>query len=68
MKVKPLRDGVLLRRIEEQEVKKGGIIIPDTAKEKPQTDPDRRWKSLVKNTGNNKAEKKWRKHEKKLMY
>jgi len=36
MKVKPLRDRVLLRRIEEQEAKKGGIIIPDTAKEKPQ--------------------------------
>lgn len=42
MKVKPLRDRVLLRRIEEQVVKKGGIIIPDTAKEKSQTDPDRR--------------------------
>ncbi len=36
MKVIPLHDRVLLRRIEEQEVKKGGIIIPDTAKEKPQ--------------------------------
>ena len=36
MKVLPLHDRVLLRRIEEQEVKKGGIIIPDTAKEKPQ--------------------------------
>jgi len=36
MKVIPLRDRVLLKRIEEQEVKKGGIIIPDTAKEKPQ--------------------------------
>jgi len=36
MKVKPLHDRVLLRRIEEQEAKKGGIIIPDTAKEKPQ--------------------------------
>jgi chaperonin GroES len=34
--VKPLRDQVLLRRIEEQEEKVGGIIIPDTAKEKPQ--------------------------------
>ena len=34
--VRPLHDRVLLRRIEEQEVKKGGIIIPDTAKEKPQ--------------------------------
>jgi chaperonin GroES len=36
MKVIPLRDRVLLKRLEEQEVKKGGIIIPDTAKEKPQ--------------------------------
>lgn len=36
MKVIPLHDRVLIRRIEEQEVKKGGIIIPDTAKEKPQ--------------------------------
>jgi chaperonin GroES len=36
MKVIPLHDRVLLRRIEEKEVKVGGIIIPDTAKEKPQ--------------------------------
>jgi len=36
MKVTPLYDRVLLRRLEEREVKKGGIIIPDTAKEKPQ--------------------------------
>ena len=36
MKVKPLRDRVLVRRLEEQEQKMGGIIIPDTAKEKPQ--------------------------------
>jgi len=35
MKVVPLHDRVLLRRLEEQEAKKGGIIIPDTAKEKP---------------------------------
>jgi chaperonin GroES len=35
MKVIPLQDRVLLKRLEEQEVKKGGIIIPDTAKEKP---------------------------------
>lgn len=34
--VKPLADRVLVKRIEEEEVKKGGIIIPDTAKEKPQ--------------------------------
>ena len=36
MKVIPLHDRVLLRRLEEKEVTKGGIIIPDTAKEKPQ--------------------------------
>jgi len=35
MKVTPLYDRVLLKRAEEQEVKQGGIIIPDTAKEKP---------------------------------
>ncbi|OFV87673.1 MAG: co-chaperone GroES [Acidobacteria bacterium RBG_16_70_10] len=33
--VKPLRDRVLVRRIEEPEQKVGGIIVPDTAKEKP---------------------------------
>jgi chaperonin GroES len=36
MKVRPLHDRVLVKRTEEQEVKRGGIIIPDTAKEKPQ--------------------------------
>ncbi|MEE9229534.1 MAG: co-chaperone GroES [Acidobacteriota bacterium] len=36
MKVKPLYDRILVRRIESKEQKKGGIIIPDTAKEKPQ--------------------------------
>ena len=36
MKVHPLYDRVLLKRLEEQEVRRGGIIIPDTAKEKPQ--------------------------------
>ena len=35
MKIKPLYDRVLVKRIEEKEQKKGGIIIPDTAKEKP---------------------------------
>ena len=35
MKVKPLHDRVLVKRIESDEVSKGGIIIPDTAKEKP---------------------------------
>ncbi|MBT3295087.1 MAG: co-chaperone GroES [Verrucomicrobia bacterium] len=36
MKIKPLGDRVLVEPVEETEVAKGGIIIPDTAKEKPQ--------------------------------
>jgi chaperonin GroES len=36
MKIRPLHDRILVERLEEGEVKKGGIIIPDTAKEKPQ--------------------------------
>jgi len=36
MKVRPLHDRILIKRIEEKETVKGGIIIPDTAKEKPQ--------------------------------
>jgi len=36
MRFRPLHDRVLVRRIEEEEKTKGGIIIPDTAKEKPQ--------------------------------
>lgn len=36
MKIKPLADRLVIRPVEEQEAKKGGIIIPDTAKEKPQ--------------------------------
>jgi chaperonin GroES len=35
MRVKPLHDRVLVKRLEENETVKGGIIIPDTAKEKP---------------------------------
>jgi chaperonin GroES len=35
MKVRPLHDRLLVRRIEEKETARGGIIIPDTAKEKP---------------------------------
>jgi len=35
MKVKPLADRILVKRLEEEEKTKGGIIIPDTAKEKP---------------------------------
>ncbi len=36
MKFRPLHDRVLVRRVKEEEKSKGGIIIPDTAKEKPQ--------------------------------
>jgi len=36
MKIRPLHDRIIVKRMEEQEVKKGGIIIPDSAKEKPQ--------------------------------
>ena len=36
MKIRPLHDRVIVKRIEEEEITKGGIIIPDTAKEKPQ--------------------------------
>ena len=36
MKVRPLHDRLVVRRIEEKETSKGSIIIPDTAKEKPQ--------------------------------
>ena len=36
MKIRPLQDRIILKRIAEEEKSKGGIIIPDTAKEKPQ--------------------------------
>ena len=36
MKIRPLQDRVLVKRLEEEEKTSGGIIIPDTAKEKPQ--------------------------------
>ena len=36
MNVRPLSDRVLVKRLQEEETTKGGIIIPDTAKEKPQ--------------------------------
>jgi len=36
VKIRPLQDRVIVKRIEEEERSKGGIIIPDTAKEKPQ--------------------------------
>ncbi len=36
MKIRPLQDRIIVKRIEEEETSKGGIIIPDAAKEKPQ--------------------------------
>jgi chaperonin GroES len=36
MKIRPLQDRVIVKRVAEEEKTKGGIIIPDTAKEKPQ--------------------------------
>ena len=36
MKIRPLHDRVLVKRLDEEDKTKGGIIIPDTAKEKPQ--------------------------------
>lgn len=36
MKIQPLADRILVKRIDADEVKRGGIIVPDTAKEKPQ--------------------------------
>ncbi len=36
MKIRPLQDRILVKRIDEEETSKGGIIIPDSAKEKPQ--------------------------------
>jgi chaperonin GroES len=35
MKIRPLQDRIIVKRLEEEEATKGGIIIPDTAKEKP---------------------------------
>ncbi len=36
MKIRPLQDRIIVKRVEGEEKSKGGIIIPDTAKEKPQ--------------------------------
>ena len=36
MTIKPLQDRILIRRLESEEDMRGGIVIPDTAKEKPQ--------------------------------
>jgi len=35
MKIRPLQDRIIVKRMEEEEMTKGGIIIPDSAKEKP---------------------------------
>lgn len=51
MKIQPLQDRLLVERIEEEEVREGGIIIPDTAKEKPQ-------KGKVKEVGTGKRDEK----------
>jgi chaperonin GroES len=48
MKFRPLQDRILVQRIEEKETVKSGIIIPDTAKEKPQ-------EGIVKAVGNGKV-------------
>jgi chaperonin GroES len=36
MKIRPLQDRIIVKRVDEEELTKGGIIIPDSAKEKPQ--------------------------------
>jgi len=43
MKIRPLQDRVIVRRLEEEEKTKGGIIIPDTAKEKPRKGKSSLW-------------------------
>ena len=43
MKIRPLHDRILVKREEEKEAKKGGIIIPDSAKEKPRKAQSSRW-------------------------
>ena len=48
MKIRPLHDRILVTRVAEQEVGRGGIIIPDTAKEKPQ-------EGMVVSVGNGKV-------------
>jgi chaperonin GroES len=48
MKIRPLQDRILVKRLEGEEKTKGGIIIPDTAKEKPS-------EGLVKAVGNGKV-------------
>ena len=43
MKIRPLQDRVIVKRVAEEEKSKGGIIIPDTAKEKPQEGRSSPW-------------------------
>jgi len=43
MEIKPLGDRVLLKPMEEEEKTKSGIVIPDTAKEKPQKEKSWQW-------------------------
>ena len=49
MKIKPLNDHILIQRVEPKDVVKGGIVIPDSAKEKPQ-------EAIVKAVGPGKLE------------
>jgi co-chaperonin GroES (HSP10) len=54
MKIRPLHDRIIVKRIEEEEVRKGGMIIPDRAKEKPRRArcspcEAARWATTVKN-------------------
>ena len=42
MKIRPLHDRVIVKRLEEERTSPGGIVIPDTAAEKPDTGQDRR--------------------------
>ncbi len=49
MKVRPLYDRILVRRVEEEQKTAGGLFIPDTAKEKPQ-------QGIVVSTGNGKVQ------------
>ena len=44
MNIRPLYDRIVVKRIEEQETKIGGLFIPDSAKEKPQEGEVSRWK------------------------
>ena len=60
LNIKPLGDRLLVEPVEEKEVKKGGIIIPDTAKEKPQ-------EGIVRALGTGKLDDKWVEEEMKRL-